>query len=378
MYRQWKKNYGNRTIIRYYSKSMEGVYLTLAKGRVAVNGTSSELQCRLVESELIEHGINPDNTSHDELAALTGGGARQLTSRGGLTPIPEPIGGHAKNHYHATLQKQVKSIAKINVSTLKNTTILIDHREPDAILHALKEGGFNAFKTALPDGDFFVLDDASSPEMAQRAFLVERKTVSDLRQGIISEDKHCHDQAERYEDLRQAWAKEGRELKVFWFVESEKEGSLTLYNALDKTEQMDGWVSYLMSILNQPVVQTYSTNHTAYLLAKFTQGFVQQALPFPVKIGTRRVDKAKKDRINAKQSISFTTSSGERNAIRSDDGVRGMLINLPHINTRVAKVLADTGMSFKEIVSLDVSQLASFEGIGQVSAERIYHAFNNL
>ena len=259
-------------------------------------------------------------------------------------------------------------------ATIKETVIAVDHREPAALFDALERSPFRVERASLPAGDVLV-----SSARDDRKLLIERKTVTDLYNGITGDGRHCHEQAERYWLLAQEQALQGGLLRVVWLIEAEQEGRRQLYNALPKIAQMDGWVNYLVAILGQSVVTTFSTNHSAYLIAKMTQGFCEQSLFYPVKVGAQRIDMGRRDRERLTGRAAATDHEPtDHGVIQGSHSLASLLALFPGVSTRVARGLAATGLSLAEITDLEEDALLKIDGVGATTASHLRHLFNSL
>ncbi|NCA71692.1 MAG: hypothetical protein EOM91_16745 [Sphingobacteriia bacterium] len=274
------------------------------------------------------------------------------------------------------LASQMLDVASVpcRPATLEETLIAVDHREPGALFDALARSRFRVERACLPAGDVLV-----SSRCDDRRLLIERKTVTDLYRGITGDARHCHEQAERYWLLAQEHATNGELLRVVWLIESEQSGRRQLYNALPKVAQMDGWVNYLVGILGQSIVCTFSTNHSAYLIAKMAQGFVEHALYYPVKVGARRIDRSAQDRQRlAVKPAPRGGAATDHGVIQGAHSLASLLSMLPGVNTRVARGLAATGLSLAQIANLDEQALVRIDGVGARTAAHLRDLFHSL
>lgn len=253
---------------------------------------------------------------------------------------------------------------KFKASTLRDTTVFVDHREPKEIAAILTKTKLKVETTTLPEGDFRILCGKS-----HRQLVIERKRIDDLSQSIRGDAHHAHDQVETYYDLMRSSAAIGIEVKVVWILECYDQGKMTPYHALPEIKHMDGWVNYSLMISDQPSVWSFSPNHTAYLITKFVQGFIERELTYKVKVGDKRIDR-KHEPLMAQ---SAPRSGG---VSRAKDGLAGQLAALPGIPTNVARELAKTGKSFSEIVSMDIASLSQVKGVGSKRAAAIFATFN--
>jgi ERCC4-type nuclease len=184
-----------------------------------------------------------------------------------------------------------------------------------------------------------------------------------------------HSQAERHADYVHDRAAQGVHTRVVWIIEGEDEGSRLLYNTLPQVKQTDGMVNYLVGVLGQHIIQSYSTNHTAYLIAKLTQGFLEQELYRPVKVGAVRIDRSKKER-RLKSAILPHSAESYRGVLMAANGLAQMLSLMPGIKTNVAKEMAATGLSLAQIVNMSLEEISALKGVGPKSAKEIHDLFN--
>jgi ERCC4-type nuclease len=387
-FKPWKPKTSNVYIRFYIGDSDE--YIGKVKGIVSIN---SQYRKDEINSFLISQGINilevsgitEMGTILEEKGLLTTQNTRRyqqnsnvygFNTRENKNNYKQPDNFEFRNLspndlYNNSLNLNV-SKAPFLESTIKNTIIQFDHREPSALHELLFQTRLNVIRCQLNEGDILIRSEVDE----SRILLIERKTITDFYQGLVSNDKHCHEQAERYYSLTQEYASKGIFLQVVWIMEGEKNGSRLMYNALPEIKQMDGWVNYIQIILNQHIVQSYSLNHTAYLIAKFVQGFQEQSLFYKVTVGGVRIDKTKTQRkeMEIKPIVNNNVSHG---VIQSKDGIESLLTLIPSINKKVAKELVSTGMSFAEIVNLSENELNNIKGIGKKTAYSIYSTFND-
>lgn len=295
---------------------------------------------------------------------------------------PAPTYGHARHDvvtrktssdfYRETLHLDMYS-APFSAATLKNIQLSVDDREPQK-LHSLLSGSKLEVVTykRLALGDIRAENTKTGDVL-----IIERKTVTDLHSSIVGSSGHAHDQAERYFDEIQKLRSEGKRCSVVWLVEGEKNGDQSMYNSLEKVQQMDGWVNYITMIVQQQILQTYSLEHTAYLTLKLIQGFFEQTLFYKVKTGSPLVNRSAKDR-NAATVVYSEEPVKDRGVTRNKNGLAAMLSYIPSIKKNVAEELAKTGLSFKEIVSMSKEQLMMIKGVGERSAMEIFEDFNKI
>ncbi|TNC80198.1 MAG: hypothetical protein C9356_14825 [Oleiphilus sp.] len=383
LFRPWKPK-GSDFYIRFYVEHGDGDFIGKKGGGLEITAAS---QIRKVEigNFLRSHGIDVDLIGMAELHQALKQNSLLVFQRGGgkqntRSSVAKPAvtdDGHSFSFANKTPEELfedsltlVPSKAPFKASTLKNGFIGMDHREPEGLKSLVESIPLETFSASLPNGDF-VIGDRKNPT---RELIVERKTITDFYTGIVRDDRHCHEQAERYFSYAQERAKEGVYIQVIWVIEAENQGKRLLYNTLPEVKQIDGMVSYLTVINRQSVVQSYGENHTAYLIAKFAQAFIEESLFYPVKVNDIRIDKTKSQR----HAISGLPDQSDSNhgVVISTQGLEQMLSVFPGIKSNVAKELAKTGRSFAEIVSMSVDELKSVKGIGTQSAIKLHHYFN--
>ncbi|MFQ3193092.1 MAG: ERCC4-type nuclease [Paraglaciecola sp.] len=256
------------------------------------------------------------------------------------------------------------------VSTIKNSYIKIDHREPKALQDLMQKCKIEDVQVVtLPLGDILI-----GSKDGKKELLIERKTITDLCQNIKSDDKHAHDQVEKSYSYKQQKAKEGVAVKIIWIIEGEDEGSRMLYNILPRIEQVDGWIGYCLAISDQYMVNTFNVNHTAYMAAKIGQCFLERKLTNPVKTDAgQRIDTAKQ--ISLRKEVPLDEDT-DRGVVSARSGVAQMLSFFPSIPMNVAKELANTGKSIKQITAMSNKELLDIKGVGDKRASDIFNDFN--
>jgi len=247
-------------------------------------------------------------------------------------------------------------------STLSDIQVSVDHREPPALISALKTSKIPDLniKSLSQECDVKIVSCSSSDEL-----IIERKTVSDLNQSVIS--NHAHSQSERYFEYMAEKAERGIHVRVLWVIEGEPAAGVLPNYALNGLPQLTGFINYLSMINDQFCVFTYDINHTAYTVVKMIQGYFERTLQQPVSIGkTAQVKRQRKDTLD---------SSG---ASRSGLNLRSQLLFIDGMTNPIANELSLLGKSFREIVCMSQDELLLIKNVGTKRAERIHAAFNVL
>jgi ERCC4-type nuclease len=261
--------------------------------------------------------------------------------------------------------------APFKASTIKNVSVIVSSNEPPellALLHRTKL--INVSSGHLSEGDIVATDNKTGDTL-----LIERKTVQDLYQSVVT-DLHSHDQCERMFAYVQARKREGKRSRAIWIVEAQEGGKHLIDNCLPEIRQVTGLINYFDMIADQSVIQSYSMEMTAYIIAKFIQGYFEQKLYYPAKTSNPSVNLSSKARLEAKapDPLNKIVDSGVQRHTARD--LVNMLAYIPSINTKVAKKLASTGRSFSEITTMSLSELKAIEGVGDTSAVKIFEDFN--
>ena len=261
--------------------------------------------------------------------------------------------------------------APFKASTIKNCSIGIDTREPESVFSKFSEGRIEAIRETLSIGDIILRSAATRDHV-----VIERKTVSDFYNAITGEQHRGHSQAERLYQYQQELAQEGVRVLVVWMIEAELGGKRSLYNTLPKTNQMDGMINYLVAILGQHVVQAFNLHHLCYLSMKFLQGFFEQELYYPVRTATgAQIDLKKEARQQAKANMVAAGNSNHGVSIPGRSNLFHVLTAFPHIDSRIANSLIESGLVLQDIIRLSENELSQFLGIGKVKARKIYSDF---
>jgi ERCC4-type nuclease len=375
-FRPWKPT-GTELYIRYYVSGSEGEFVGKEGGKLHITAASAARKMA-IRNELLKAGINIEEIGLRELnVAMQACGLLESSfTHSGFPPRrpaympPEPKSFEFLNQSPRQLYEESlgldPSSAPFREKTLNHGVIAIDHREPAKLKALVKQIKLETFEASLDLADFVI----SSKDNNDRELLIERKTITDFYTGVVRDDHHVHEQSERYYDYVFKRSEEGKHTKAIWIIEGEKNGDRLLYNTLPQIKQMDGLINYLTVINEQPVVWSYSQVHTAYLLAKFAQGWLERELFYSVKVGNVRIDKAKAKRAGVDKRNEPTS------VIDAKKGLLDMLSLFPDIRTNVARELAASGRSFAEIVSMSESELLKVKGVGVESAKRIYRNFN--
>jgi ERCC4-type nuclease len=372
-FRPWKPKGKDGPYIRYYACDDSGAYIEKKGGRLGalIISGGTRLDKEIIHQTLIEKEIDLSKLGLTELnrimevKGLIAGSS--FTQKKASTPHRKfNLDLRSNTDMHSETMYQDVTTCKFKASTKKNGYILVDHREPNALFKTISNINIsNIQQTQLELGDILIGDSRS-----QDLLLIERKTVTDLKNSIIS--NHAHDQAERYYDKQRELEKLGIRMQVIWIVEGEAEGQRMLYNALDKCVNMDGWLNYIATIVNQQTIQSFNSNHTAYLIAKLAQGFIERELYYKVKSGNPLIN-----RVHTHSVLSTNKSEDSDHGVtRAKNNLSSLLSYIPAIKSNVANELSKLDKSFAEITQMSIKELLEVKGIGKVSAQEIYDDFN--
>mgnify|MGYP001257280918 CR=1 FL=1 len=280
--------------------------------------------------------------------------------------LPASIGSHfeEKRRHHHPLFSHAEALDPSTIKfrsrdTADNIQIIVDHREPNGLVSALRESCIPSDNIIVgsQDVDVRIVSMDSLDEL-----IIERKTVADLNQSVQS--NHAHDQSERYYDYMLEKAEAGVHVRVLWIIEGDPVTGTLPNQALNGLPQLDGWNNYMMMINDQFFHYTYCTRHTAYSIIKMAQGFFERTL-------AQRVSVGKTARIKAQRRE--TRDSG---ATRSGMNLKSQLMFLDGMTTNVADELSKLNKSFREILAMSTQELLEIKGIGAKRADRLFDAFN--
>jgi ERCC4-type nuclease len=130
-------------------------------------------------------------------------------------------------------------------------------------------------------------------------------------------------------------------------------------------------------INEQSVHQSYSLNHTAYQVIKYAQCYFEQKLLQSVKTTNQKINRSAKQRLLAKEQRYQEPTKKDSGVTRHNKvNQRDMLSYIPGVSSNVAFELSNLGKSFADIMKMSVTDLELIKGVGKVSAERIFEAFN--
>lgn len=262
--------------------------------------------------------------------------------------------------------------APFKSSTLNNCMVTIDSREPASLLSLFNESKLPEHaitRATLPLGDIQIVDPRTGDML-----LIERKTVSDFKQSVVT--AHAHDQAERYYNEMHRMNSQGQRMKVIWIVESQDNGQKGLYDALPQVQNVDGMIAYLTGILNQSVIQSFNINHTVYIALKLAQCFIEQELFYKLKTNAPLANRKKKERTSLP---TISNDAGNDHGVnRAVNDLASQLAYIPSLKKNVAVQLASTGRSYKQIINMTVEELQAIKGVGPKSAQDIYDDFNKV
>ena len=261
----------------------------------------------------------------------------------------------------------IKFKFKFNADSRKNAFLRVDHREPLALQTMLYNCQIESTDTSqLALGDILIGSKDGKSEL-----IIERKTA-DLSQSIMGPQKHGHDQIERYFQHQQEQLAKGIHVKVIWIIENEEKR--TVYNSLELAKQVDGWINLQVAISDQYMVTSFNLEHTAYLVTKFAQGFLERKLTYPVKVNGKRIDTAKPHKFRNPETL----DTHDRGINRAQASIAATLCGMPNIPSNVAKELASTGKSLREIFAMDLTAILALKGIGEKRGTDISSTFNDI
>lgn len=274
------------------------------------------------------------------------------------------VGSHLEEKPQHPLFSHAETLAPSTIKfrsrdTADNIQIIVDHREPEGLVSALRESCIPPENIIVgsQDMDVRIVSMDSLDEL-----IIERKTVADLNQSVQS--NHAHDQSERYYDYMLEKAEAGVHVRILWIIEGDPVTGTLPNQALNGLPQLDGWNNYMMMINDQFFHYTYCTRHTAYSIIKMAQGFFERTL-------AQRVSVGKTARIKAQRRE--TRDSG---ATRSGMNLKSQLMFLDGMTTNVADELSKLGKSFREILAMNKQELLEIKGVGATRANRLLDAFN--
>ena len=240
-------------------------------------------------------------------------------------------------------------------ATSNNVALAVDHPEPEELKDILSKLPLSSFSVdALPIGDIHAVCKETGSEL-----IIERKTTADLRVSIVKNDRRAHSQVERLHAYQQEKAAEGLVVKVICIVE----GPAGVYGVLPNTNQMAGWINYQCAISEQFLVESFTTEMTAYLVAKFIQGFFERELTIKIKIGGKEV----RHESDAPTSPSLTK---DRGVTRSHD-FRNFLMYMPGVTRKNVDAIADHAKNLQGLAQMTTEELKSLPGVGQKTATTI-------
>lgn len=260
--------------------------------------------------------------------------------------------------------------APFKKTTLDSCKIIIDTREPSKLVGYLAQGKIAIDVGALEIGDIKIVSNNT-----QDHIIIERKTITDFYSAITGDDHRAHSQAERLYDYQQKQHENGVRVLVLWMIEGDLNGRRMLYNTLPESRQTDGMINYLVAILGQHVIQAFNMHHLCYLVSKFTQGFFEQQLYYPVRTATgSQIDRKKSERA---PMVSVGGSGQHGVSIPGRADLFHVLTAFKSIDSRVANSMIGSGLTLKSIMDLSKEDLRKFDGVGPTLAQRIFEEFNS-
>ncbi|WP_210499281.1 ERCC4 domain-containing protein [Vibrio crassostreae] len=356
--------------------------VTLEGSRIKVNHDNDLIKHKVIQ-QMVAGGLSPDSTYTREnlisafnLSALDSSLAGDLATHTSSTYTNQDWQSRSQqnNTYHkidtrdASLmfqeseQLDVGSAPFRSVKTCRDVSITVDTREPKSIFNLVRSGKIeNVSNLALEIGDILLQHDKTGDTL-----IIERKTVTDLYNSTVS--AHLHSQAERLFEYAQVLKNNGSRVRVVWVVEGEQQGARMLYNAFREVKQTDGLVNYLVGILDQHVISTFSQTHTAYMVMKLAQGFFEQELKYPVSTALKKKERA--------SDVTQKAAEANHNVNLPSRGGADLLCSINGINRKSASSIIDKGYSIKDLCLMSIEQLCGIDNVGAKSAEKIYNALN--
>ena len=340
-----------------------------------------EFTKKRIEQELKNVDINLNTISMQELyPALVDAGLIQQGrgmrnyKKSSYGSMKKPF-SQQKSKSMATLLRESSLLdigsAPFRNDSIKNLKIVVSSNEPPALFDLLCKSKIpDVQRTHLEVADIFIVDKRTGD-----ALMIERKTITDLYQSV-TQQAHAHDQCERMSVFVNNFRKDGKRARAAWIVESLPTGPHLMYESLDLIQSVDGLINYFDMINDQSVYQSFSMNHTAYLIAKLAQGFFEQKLYYSVKTSNPLVNRSKKERLASKDETSIPTDKDSGVTRHSSSDLQDMLSYLPGINKTGAANLAATGLSFVEIMNLSKQELSEIKGIGPKGLESLWQAIH--
>lgn len=252
----------------------------------------------------------------------------------------------------------------MKTSTSQNIRLSVDHREPELLKTLIGQLPIDSISVdALLIGDVHAVCKKTGAEL-----IIERKSLPDFSVSIRSDEHRAHSQVERLYAYKKGKEAQGTPVKIIWIAEGED----GLYSVLPKTNQMAGWVSYQCAISDQYIVESFSMEHTAYLVGKFIQGFFERELFKKVRVGGKRIDSKK-----PLKTESLNHAEPAERGVSYAQNLRNFLIYIPGLNRKSADALVNAGLSLKDITALSVKDLQAINGIGKASAEKVFNFINS-
>lgn len=276
-----------------------------------------------------------------------------------LKGIPDVSVSDAPEEPMARVNNVVGSLKMENIrykaDTLERVHLSVDHREPEELKQRLAVLPLPNFSVeTLPLGDIRAVCENTGAEL-----IIERKTTADLRVSITKRDRRAHSQTERLHTYQQERAAEGVLVKVIWIVE----GPAGIYGVLPNTNQMAGWVNYQCAISEQYIVESFSTEMTAYLTAKFIQGFFERELTIKIRIGGKEI----RHTSDAPTSPSLLKDRGVTHA----HDFQNFLMYMPGVSRKNVEAIAAKAQSLSGLVNLSEDELIELPGVGPKTAKTI-------
>lgn len=372
----WKPSDSNGPYTRFYMQDNSGTFVGLKGRNMVIDGGTNEnmskLNIFLVENDIFINFISIKKLKEllDEKGVVDYSSKRKYNPKKKSSYDNVISGDFGKNikssqSLNNETRMQVASSCPFKAPTIKNGYIVVDSREPKELFDIIETINIDNIQYgSLPLGDIVIGDIRN-----KNILLIERKTITDLTKSI--KNNHAHDQAERYFDEKERMARLGYDMQVIWIVEGEDNGDRMLYNCLEKGVNVDGWVNYIATIVGQQTIQSFNMNHTAYLVGKLAQGFIERKLYYPVRSGNPLINRKHESYVS-----SLAEDQGDHGVTRASNGLASMLSYIPAIKTNVATELAKTGKTYSEITQMSIKELLEIKGVGKKSAEEIYSDFN--
>jgi len=242
---------------------------------------------------------------------------------------------------HRAIEASMLDVASIKMPG--PIEIDIDHREPEELIRIIESHPMvTVNRVSLPLGDIEIRDREGNKAIIERKRCDSSHAKTDL-EASVQVDGRWFDQSERLKLEAQV---DDKVILPVFLLEGDAYGN----SKSMLCQQVDGALSFLVSIQRMSILPTLNINHTAYMIVKLATHFVD-GLYSPVSL-----HKAKPKALFAQKSY--------------------ILESMPGVSSKIAELLLAHFGSIKAVINADENALKAIPGLGPKKIQQILAAIS--